>query len=240
MKEHTSKNNIYDSNKQNIEYENISIETDPNLSDVSVSTISNSTGIDSDLYNNVIKDIKRERRIKKYGETNDRERRYSSESDRKHKKKYISKDSSDEKKRTRRRKDRRSSYENERRYKKDRKKRKRTYSRSRSKDRHHENIPQDPFNPLLLAYEKNKTNIHYRKKNGGKENANGGKENANGGKENTNDRWEHDRYESTSSDEEYKLKHQAYGNSFPHGNITELRENTWKSKAGHKFNELKI
>ncbi|CXJ01550.1 conserved Plasmodium protein, unknown function [Plasmodium berghei] len=220
MKEHASKNNIYDSNKQNIEYENISksMGTDENLSDVSVSTISNSTGIDSDLYNNVIKDIKREKRIKKYAETNDIEIRYSSESYRKHKKKYTSKDFGNEKKRTRRRKDKRSSYENERKYKKDRKKRKRTHSRSRSKDRHYENIPQDPFNPLLLAYEKNKTNIHNQKKNGGKEN--------------TNDRWEHDRYESTSSDEGYTLKHQTFDYSFPQGNITELRENIWKSKAG--------
>ncbi|SCM12995.1 conserved Plasmodium protein, unknown function [Plasmodium chabaudi adami] len=220
MKEHTSKSNIYDSNKKNNDYENISksMGTDGNLSDVSVSTISNSTGIDSDLYNNVIKDIKRERRRKKYGEKYDREKRYSSESDRRKRKKYTSRDSDSERKRSRRRKDRRSSYESERRYKKDRKKRKRTHSRSRSKDRHYENIPQDPFNPLLLAYEKNKTNTNNRRKDGGKEN--------------TNDRWEHDRYESTSSEGGYALAGQSFDNSFPQGSITELRGNTWKSKAG--------
>ncbi|EUT76830.1 hypothetical protein PFAG_05961 [Plasmodium falciparum Santa Lucia] len=245
------------------------------LSDVSVSTISNSSGIDSDLYEEVIKKIKKEKKRKrkeskrdiykekvKYDKKesnsndenkndrgNEKDRKNNSDIENNSDSEYINDKEKDRKKRkhididkkkrnkeshhhVNKKKDKNISTRKKRKYtsslssesyerRKDKKKKKEKYRNSESsyKSMVDENIPKDPFNPLLLAYEK-KEKKKYRKKkyfilcikkiyiciifN---------------------------RYENTSDDEDINIE-KAYENSKPYFDPHEFPKILWKSKAG--------
>ncbi|SOV81997.1 conserved Plasmodium protein, unknown function [Plasmodium reichenowi] len=241
------------------------------LSDISVSTISNSSGIDSDLYEEVIKKIKKEKKRKrkeskrdiykekvKYDKKesnsneenkndrgNEKDRKNNSDIENNSDSEYINDKEKDRKKRkhadidkkkrnkeshhhVNKKKDKNISTRKKRKYtsslssesyerRKDKKKKKEKYRNSESsyKSMVDENIPKDPFNPLLLAYEK-KEKKKYRK---------------NDEHNDLNDRWKHDRYENTSDDEDINIE-QAYENSKPYFDAHEFPKILWKSKAG--------
>ncbi|SOV81295.1 conserved Plasmodium protein, unknown function [Plasmodium sp. gorilla clade G3] len=241
------------------------------LSDVSVSTITNSSGIDSDLYEEVIKKIKKEKRKKrkenkrdiykekekyekkennsdeenKIDRGNEKDRKNNSDIENISDSEYINDKKKDRKKRkhtdndTKKRnkeshhhvskkKDKNISTRKKRKYtsslssesyerRKDKKKKKEKYrnSGSSSKSMVDENIPKDPFNPLLLAYER-KEKKTYRK---------------NEEHNDLNDKWKHDRYENTSEDEDINNE-RIYENSKPFYDPHELPKILWKSKAG--------
>ncbi|VWU49921.1 conserved protein, unknown function [Hepatocystis sp. ex Piliocolobus tephrosceles] len=227
-------------NKEDEEKKNENIIISSHLSDVSVSTVSNSTGIDSDLYIKVVKEIKREKRKKKREKQRERDRekekkkkrqrekegeeeKSASEINKKRKKKnYRSDDSTSmEKKKSRKKRSSRSSYDSERKYKKysDEKRRKHKIKKSTSRtyNAYDENIPKDPFNPLLLAYEKKKK--HDIRKN-------------NYGRDESNRRWTHDKYESTSDENDVVIEKQAHNDANYKIDLNNVRKNLWKSKAG--------
>ncbi|CRH01724.1 conserved Plasmodium protein, unknown function [Plasmodium relictum] len=188
---------------------------DESLSDISISTISNSTGIDSDLYNNVLKEIKEEKKRKK--KLKKRKNNNENEAS-KNNREFTSMDSLNEEQNTKKQKIFESISENKKRHKskKDRKRKKKVKkSKSRSKCSYDDKIPKDPFNPLLLAYVKDKK-FKYRKND----------------KDELNFRWKHDRYESTSNEEGSEEREQNINKALPKIDIFELRKNLWKSKAG--------
>ncbi|ANQ09549.1 Uncharacterized protein PCOAH_00042360 [Plasmodium coatneyi] len=276
------------------------------LSEISVSTVSNSTGIDSDLYMSVVRKIKKEKRQRRrerererrrarkrkrgsqtrsrtgssgrsgkenqreqqqilvdqkdeheVGECKEREnnskeniiRRDKREdrkeskregkgvSERDHKKEHKNDDQSEDRKRrkkkesthenrsnedkrTRRKRVSKESYDSDRRHRKQKdaaRKKKHKRSRSRTKSSYDEPIPKDPFNPLLLAYEKKKK--HRRKKMSDEGSI-------------TSDRWRHDRYESTSGEEAGPVREARPNKSDPKVDLQHVRKNLWKSKAG--------
>ncbi|KYN97146.1 hypothetical protein PGSY75_1336200 [Plasmodium gaboni] len=241
------------------------------LSDVSVSTITNSSGIDSDLYEEVIKKIKKEKKRKKkekkrdiykekekyekkennsYEENtidrgNDSDRKNNSdiennsdsedindkEKDRK-KKKHTDIDTKNRNKEAHhhvnKKRERKKSTRKKRKYtsslssesyerRKDKRNKKEKYRNSEGsyKSMVDENIPKDPFNPLLLAYEK-KEKKKYRK---------------NVEHNDLNDRWKHDRYENTSEDEDINIE-RTFENSKTFYDPHEMPKILWKSKAG--------
>lgn len=201
------------------------------LSDVSISTISNSSGIESDVYNNVVKQLnkKKKEERKKRGIRNDKKKK---------KKKCVEEEKSNKKSKRKKVCD----FDSE--IKKRRiRKRKKNYSRSvsQSKDSfrksHHnreismkevktihgkkkeEFIPKDPFNPLLLAYVKDRKINEDRKFK---------KE-----RKSVNDKWEHDKYEADSTDEHDDEKENNQKKKLvPKIDIIDVRKNIWKSKAG--------
>lgn len=238
MEEDTKKDNqVNDHGSTENTYETKDMTVDESLSDISISTISNSSGIESDVYKHVVK------RLKKKKTKERRKRLIQREKKRKKINHRVKKEKS--------RKVSRKSSNNERNdindlewNSKETSKRKRNerYSRSPSqlqndlkrnrvhkgelvkvgntndkKKKKEELIPEDPFNPLLLAYVKNKKiKTHHKNK-----------------KEQTkvNDRWKHDKYETDSTDEDNEESNQR-SKCTPEIDLTDVRKNVWRSKAG--------
>ncbi|EUD67667.1 hypothetical protein C922_01852 [Plasmodium inui San Antonio 1] len=127
---------------------------------------------------------------------------------------------SNEDKRTKRKRSSKESYDSDRRHRKQKdadRKKKHKRSRSRTRSSYDEPIPKDPFNPLLLAYEKKKKHRHKKMSDEGSI---------------ASDRWRHDRYESTSGEEPVALREARPNKSDPKVDLQHVRKNLWKSKAG--------
>ncbi|KJP86850.1 hypothetical protein AK88_03460 [Plasmodium fragile] len=284
------------------------------LSEISISTVSNSTGIDSDLYIRVVRKIKKEKRQRrrerererkrirkrkrgsrtrsrtgsagrsgkedqrhqqhalvdqsydhdvgtqkehKVGECGEHEndikedittrdkredrKEYRRErkgvSERDHKREHKNDDQSEDRKRrkkkesthdnrfnedkrTKRKRVSKESYDSDRRHRKQKdadRKKKHKRSRSRTNSSYDEPIPKDPFNPLLLAYEKKKNHRHRKISDDGSI---------------TSDRWRHDRYESSSGEEAGPIREARPNKPDPKADLQNVRKNLWKSKAG--------